>query len=133
MEQGQAVLLVPGVVITEVAAGPDPVKVENFKNVLLQPYIEQLDITTSIAIRAGQLRRLVLDEKMKLKSLDALIVAAAEHHRADILVSVDQNHIVRMNGKYGLAMAIGLPSIGLPPAQMTLFAQTDPQERAGFL
>lgn len=114
VEQGLAILLVPAVVITEVAAGPDELQVQGFRNVLLQPYIEQLDITTAIAIRAGQLRRDVINDSMKLKTLDALIVAAAEHHRADFLISLDERHIIRMDGKYGLTMKIGLPRTGLP-------------------
>lgn len=120
IEQGGAVLLVPGVVITEVAAGPDELKIEAFRKTLLQPYIEQLDITTGIAIRAGQLRRAVIAESMKLKTLDALIVAAAEHHRADILISVDERHMIRMDGKHGLSMKIGLPHVGLPAMPIML-------------
>lgn len=113
-ENGFATLLVPSVVITEVAAGPDRAQVQHFKQVLLQPYIEQLDVTTPIAIFAGELRRQVINDGMKLKTLDALIVAAAHHHRADILISCDGNHIVRMDGKYELFMKIGLPRTGLP-------------------
>jgi predicted nucleic acid-binding protein len=111
IEAKNATLLVPAIVVTELWTHPDEEKVKLFEAFLLRDNVSRLDITNEIAKNAGRLRRLVVQDKEKLKTPDALIVVAADYHHATYILSVDK-HILRCNGKYGLKATIGLPSLG---------------------
>ena len=111
IDSKKAKLLVPSIVIAELAAHPDQKRVLVFESYLLRSEVEQLDITTSIARMAGQLRRRMLNEGLSIKLPDALIVAAADWHRADLILSVDAG-ILRCDGQFELSPKIGNPSTG---------------------
>lgn len=111
IELGKATLLIPSIVITELAAHPIQDRVKLFELFLLRSDVEQLDITSAIASNAGKLRRQVIGAGQKMKTPDALIVAAAAYHRADLILSIDP-HILRCDGKFGLAPKIGPPATG---------------------
>lgn len=112
VQDGKATLLVPAIVSTEVGAGPDEASIRQFENALKQPYVEQIDITHSIGLRAGKLRRQVLDHGWKLKTPDAMVVIAAETFRANFILSTDKD-VIRLDGNFGLRAKIGPPSTGL--------------------
>ncbi len=107
-DKGTICLLIPAVVITEIAAGP-PSQLATVQSFVLRSNVEQLDITFPVGVAAGQLRAAAKAAKLKLKTPDALIVAAANYHRADFIVSVDSD-ICRMDGKFGLTSRIGKPN-----------------------
>ena len=111
VEKGEARLLVPSIVICEIAAHPDVKQVILFEQMLNSVHVEQLDITTPIAKKAGELRRLLLANKLKIKTPDALIIAASDYHKANYIFSFDDG-ILRCNGKYNIAAEKGLPSKG---------------------
>ncbi len=111
IDTGKAKLLVPSIVIAELAAHPRQDKVHLFESILDRSNVEQLDITTSIARKAGQLRRKIIDAGLSIKLPDLLIVASADYHRADLILTVDSN-ILRCDGEFDLTAKIGLPSTG---------------------
>ena len=111
-DRGQATLLIPAVVSAEAATGKSPEGVAIYEAATKRPYVNLIDITHTIAMDAGHLRRRVLDAGMSLKTPDAIITAAAERFHANRLISVDK-HILRMNGNYGLRATIGRPADGL--------------------
>ncbi len=111
VERGDARLLVPSIVITELAAHPDRLKLDAFEKALMHTSIDQLDITPAIARLGGQLRRAVIDQKMKIKTADALIVVAGDYYNADYILSFDPG-ILRCDGKFGIRAKIGPPSCG---------------------
>ncbi len=107
-DSGQARMLIPSIVVSELFAGPATEKAEIVEKFMLRPEVEALDITPPIAKIGGVLRRSVINDGMKLKTPDALIIAAADYHKADYIISVD-SHICRMDGRFGLTSKIGLP------------------------
>lgn len=110
--EGEAKLLVPSIVMAEVAANPDANKVQTFKRFLLNSFVDSVDITTGIAEKAGELRRRVINDGRTVHTPDALIAAAAEHHHCDYLFSFDSD-LLRMDRKYLLSVRIVEPSFGL--------------------
>jgi predicted nucleic acid-binding protein len=112
IDSKKAKLLVPSIVVAELNAHPDQKSVQVFESYLLRSEVEQLDITTSIAKRAGQLRRRMREEGgLSIKLPDVLIVAAADWHRADLILSVDAG-ILRCDGQFELSPKIGRPNTG---------------------
>lgn len=113
-DQQKLILIVPTIVICELAASDKQITADDFSRLLLRSNIEQADITLPIAIAAGELRKAVrsdtsTDGKKNLKTPDAIIVAAANHLRADFLISGDA-HMLRMDGKYGIRCKICPPA-----------------------
>lgn len=119
IQEGKATLLVPAIVSTEVGADPDDSKLIQFENAMKQPYVEQIDITHAIGMKAGKLRRDVLNHGWKLRTPDAIVVAAAETFRASYVISTDKD-VLRLDGNFGLRAKIGPPSTGF---DMPLFDQ----------
>ena len=112
IDSKKAKLLVPSIVIAELAAHPDKKLFDVFEAYLNKTQVEILDITTSIAKRAGQLRRRMKNERLlNIKLPDVLIVAAADCHRADLILSVDAG-ILRCDGQFELSPKIGRPNTG---------------------
>lgn len=111
VESGSNTLFVPTVVIAEVAANPDVAKLEVLEKALLRSTVHQLDLTTAIAKASGLLRRKVLNSGMKLKALDSLIIASAEHHSATHVFSYDPDFL-RCNRKYDIRSMICKPEQG---------------------
>ncbi len=109
-DKGKISILIPSVVVTEVAAGPDRSKINTLLQFATRTNVEQIDITTTVAVEAGLLRRNIQNSvRWKLKTLDALIVAAANHFRADVIVSCDDG-IARLDGQFGLTPKICTPN-----------------------
>jgi len=107
----KAILLIPSVVVTELFAHPDESSVKVFEAFLSRSSVEQLDLTVAIAKKGGQLRRRLLDNGMNLKTPDALVIAIADHHRANVVFSFDIG-MLRCNGLFGIQAKICIPSDG---------------------
>ena len=107
----KATLLIPSIVVTEVFAHPDEVIVKKFDAFLSRSNVEQLDLTVAIARKGGQLRRRLLDANMNLKTPDAIVIAIADHHSANMIFSFDHG-MLRCNGLFGIQAKICLPSDG---------------------
>lgn len=127
VDQKRAILLVPAIIACEIACGPDEARISQFEAFLKQPYVEQLDVTAVIGQAAGRLRRQVLNERMKLRTADALVVITADHYRADFIISTD-NDMLRMDGKYGIRAKIGPPATGHDQPLFDGIAPTPPAE-----
>lgn len=111
VDRQKATLLFPTVVLCELFSSRDDARQRIIDLYLQRPNVELLDLTLSIA-KAGALLRVDADsDRLKLKTPDALIIASASHHRADILISCDRG-IVRLDGQYGIKCKIGLPACG---------------------
>lgn len=112
--RGEATLLVPTIVATEASVGKSATStsIDQFEKVLLNPFVDVLDLTAVIAISAGKLRRQVLDTKRKLRTPDAIVIASAILYGADFIISTDAD-VLRLNGFPGIKPVIGPPATGL--------------------
>jgi len=116
VHRGDATLLIPTIVITEATVGKEltPLAQQMLEGILLQTFVDTIDLTSAIAFHAADLRRSVAQAKpkQKLKTPDAIVIASAMRANADFIISPD-NRVNRLNGFPGIKKVIGPPQTGL--------------------
>ena len=105
---------------------PDAAAVDKFQAILKRPEFELVDLSSIIAINAGQLRRSLIDANRRdgktktLKTPDAIIVASADAAKCQYLLTNDVG-MAKLSGKYNLRPTIGSYETGLPDPDQPLF------------
>ena len=74
-----------------------PEKILHVRNFLKRRNVSMIDAGPTVTELAGKLRDALIAEDRKLKRADAIILATAIIHRADVLHSTDEHHL-RLNG-----------------------------------
>jgi len=94
--------------------GATPLAQQKLEGILLQTFVDTIDLTSAIAFHAADLRRSVAQAKpkLKLKTPDAIVIASAIRANADFIISTDK-HVYRLNGFPGIKPVIGPPQTGL--------------------
>lgn len=122
----QCRIIVPTLVVMEASAMPDAAAVDKFQAILKRPEFELVDLSSIIAINAGQLRRSLIDANRRdgktktLKTPDAIIVASADAAKCQYLLTNDVG-MAKLSGKYNLRPTIGSYETGLPDPDQPLF------------
>lgn len=121
-------IVVPTLVVMEASAMPNSAAVDKFQAILKRPEFELVDLSSTIATQAGQLRRLLIDANRNdgktktLKVPDAIIVVSADAAKCQYLLT-DDSGMTKLNGKYNLRPTIGSYETGLPDPDQPLFDQ----------
>lgn len=127
----QCRIVVPTLVVLEASAMPDKAAVAKFQAIIRRPEFELIDLSSTIAMNAGQLRRMLIDANKQdgktktLKTPDSIVVASADAANCQYLLTSDSG-MVKLNGRYNLKPTIGPCDTGLPDPNQPLFDdQTD--------
>ena len=125
-ENRQCRIVVPTLVVLEASAMPDVTAVDKFQAIIQRPEFELIDLSSTIAMQAGKLRRRLIEANSidnatkTLKTPDAIVVASAEAANCNCLLTHDRG-ILKLNGKCGIKVKIGPYSTGLPDPDQPLF------------
>lgn len=123
-------IIVPTLVVLEASTMPDREAVQKFQAIIRGREFDLIDLTSSIAMEAGKLRRQLIDANKRdgttktLKTPDAIIVASADAAQCQYLLT-DDIGIQRLNGKHGLTVIIGPYKTGLPDPDQPLLDQLE--------
>ncbi len=109
---------------------PKCAAVQKFQAILRRPEFDLIDLTSTIAMEAGRLRRRLIDANKRdgvtktLKTPDAIIVVSADAAQCQYLLTDDVG-IQRLDGQHGLTPTIGPYKTGLPDPNQPLLDQLE--------